>query len=156
MGRISSNIFPIFSKDLYVTHLLIYNFQDEPDYDKKLFEDDAPNGSNSNEAKDQRNHHPAQSNNKAAEEEMARVDRDGKWADNIQAQGRSIAPTPPLVQVLSRDRSSGGGFPQESFRREPPLSNNSGGRPLSLEEDELLRHQKSVEMKAAQRAKEKR
>ncbi len=131
-------------------HWYFYS-KDEPDYDKKLFDDDTPAATNHTDAKDQRNHHPTPaqlSNSKAGsvEEEMqAKADRDGKWADNIQAQGRAIAPTPPQVQVLTRDRS--GGFPSGEIRRE---------RPLSIEEDELLRHQKSVEMKAAQRAKEKR
>lgn len=126
--------------------------QDEPDYDKKLFEDEP--------TEEQRNSSNAQqagaSTAAAAIEEESKADRDGKWADNIQAQGRAISTPPaPVVHNLNRDR----GVPQGGQPlRHPHQQTNS--RPISMDEDdfwrEQQRQQKNVEIKAAQRAKEMR
>ena len=141
-------------------------FQDEPDYDKKLFnDDDAAAASTTNESKDRNNQSgsskpPASS---VQEDELSRADRDGKWADNIQAQGRAIGATtgqqqpPPQVQLLSRTDRSGGPFP---LRRDAPPSSSTRPGPHTLDEEEFWKEQqqrqKSVEMKAALRAKEMR
>lgn len=122
--------------------------QDEPDYDKKLFDDEM------NE--EQRNNQQGGGALTAPEEET-KVDRDGKWADNIQAQGRAIStpPTTSNVHPLGRDRGiAQGGQPLRHLHQQ---SNN---RPISMDEDdfwrEQQRQQKNVEIKAAQRAKEMR
>lgn len=130
--------------------------QDEPDYDKKLFndEDEAPKPA------------PATSNNKSAVppvQEDERADRDGKWADNIQVQGRVLSnapttatgPTAP-VQLLSRDRPmiARRGDPQQQQQQQP------AGRHATLDEEEFWKEQqqrqKSFEMKAALRAQQMR
>lgn len=130
--------------------------QDEPDYDKKL-DDDEPseqqrNGQQSGAVVANAAVPPV------AVEEETKADRDGKWADNIQAQGRAISTQPvPNVHTVSRDRPAGqaaGGQPV----RHPHQQNNS--RPISMDEEdfwrEQQRQQKNVEIKAAQRAKEMR
>lgn len=123
--------------------------QDEPDYNKKLFDDEP--------SEEQRNSNNAQQSagatNAVASEEETKADRDGKWADNIQAQGRAIS-TPPASNVhRERGVAQGGGPPL----RHPHQTNN---RPISMDDDdfwrEQQRQQKSVEIKAAQRAKEMR
>lgn len=106
--------------------------QDEPDYEKKLFVDDEE---------------PKKAQQNAAPVDEEPKERDGKWADNIQPQGRAIS-TPPIV-------TGGGRGPPGGLRQPQPNS-----RPISMDEDEFWREQqrqqKNVEIKAAQRAKEMR
>lgn len=115
--------------------------QDEPDYEKKLFVDDLPEEPS----------RKAPPSNAVPVEEEPKAERDGKWADNIQPQGRAIS-TPPITSGPNRDRA-----PQAGAHLRQPQPNN---RPLSLDEDdfwrEQQRQQKNVEIKAAQRAKEMR
>ena len=122
--------------------------QDEPDYDKKLFDDEP-----SEEQRNNGNAQQAGTPTAAAVEDEAKADRDGKWADNIQAQGRAIS-TPPAPVVHNRDR----GVAAAQGGRHPHQQTNS--RPISMDEDdfwrEQQRQQKNVEIKAAQRAKEMR
>ena len=138
-------------------------FQDEPDYDKKLFNDDEVVATAAAVPNDDGGAH-AQS---LLDEEMIKMDRDGKWADNVQAQGRAITVTPPQVQLLNREQQHrggrDGGYGPQGPRHQQQQSNNlnSGGRPFpSLDEEEFWKEkqmqQKSVEMKAALRAKEMR
>ena len=103
--------------------------QDEPDYEKKLFVDDE-------EPK------KTQQNAVNVEEEPMK-ERDGKWADNIQPQGRAIS-TPPIA---------GGRAPQ--IRQQ-----QSNNRFISGDDEEFWReqqrHLKDMKIKTAQRAKEYR
>lgn len=140
--------------------------QDEPDYDKKLDDDEPTEQQRNAQQTGASTTNAVAAAAAAAVEEESKADRDGKWADNIQAQGRAIS-TPPAqnVNTLNRDRGvdrgvaqiggSGGGGPP---LRHPHQQNNS--RPISLDEDdfwrEQQRQQKNVEIKAAQRAKEMR
>ena len=122
--------------------------QDEPDYDKKLFDDEVIE-----EVK--------QRNNDVEIEEEVKVDRDGKWADNIQAEGRALATPPAFNPPAAGVRV---GFPQAMPRtqdiRQQQQQQLPSSRALSLDEDEFWREQqrqqKNEEMKAALRAKERR
>lgn len=117
--------------------------QDEPDYDKKLFSDDV-----TEEVKDRHMNEV---------EEEVKADRDGKWADNIQAEGRALT-TPPALSApptTGRPAFSQTAIPRQHDSR--PLPNNRG---LSPDDEEFWREQqrqqKNEEMKAALRAKERR
>ena len=139
--------------------------QDEPDYDKKL-DDDEPNEQQRNGQQSGASTTNAAAAAAAVEEE-SKADRDGKWADNIQAQGRAIS-TPPAQNVhpINRDRVVDRGVDRSAAQMSgsggPPLRHphQSNSRPISLDEDdfwrEQQRQQKNVEIKAAQRAKEMR
>lgn len=117
--------------------------QDEPDYDKKLFDDEMVE-----EVKER--------HNDVQVEEEVKVDRDGKWADNIQAEGRALV-TPPATNPQVGGRA---GFSQPMPRQQDMRQQIPNSRALSLDEDEFWierqRQQKNEEMKAAIRAKERR
>lgn len=117
--------------------------QDEPDYDKKLFSDEV-----TEEVKDRHVNEI---------EEEVKTDRDGKWADNIQAEGRALA-TPPALNTLAA--SGRPPFSQATIPRQHDSRSLPNNRGLSLDEDEFWREQqqqqKNEEMKAALRAKERR
>lgn len=132
--------------------------QDEPDYDKKL-DDDEPSEQLRNGQQSGASVANATAAAAVAVEEEAKADRDGKWADNIQAQGRAISTLPaPSVHTLNRDRATTVQASGSQPVRHPHQQNNS--RPISMDEDdfwrEQQRQQKNVEIKAAQRAKEMR
>ena len=145
-------------------------FQDEPDYDKKLFNEDEVAGAASgvsaapiDDGGMKKDH--AQS---SAEEDMIKMDRDGKWADNIQAQGRAIVTQPQQVQLLNREQQhrggrdgrDGSGYGPPAPRHQQQANNLNSGRPFSMDEEEFWKEkqmqQKNVEIKAAMRAKEMR
>ena len=126
--------------------------QDEPDYDRKLFEDE-------DEVKERKlaaSLAAASSNTGSstrAEEEI-KADRDGKWADNIQAQGRAITLPSSQNAATHAGRQGYQGRPLQTQQQLP------NSRSLPLDEDEFWREQrrqqKDEENKAAQRAKERR
>lgn len=124
--------------------------QDEPDYERKLFDDDEVG----REKKTVTIVAPPVANENLEEAE-SKADRDGKWADNIQAHGRSI--TLPSSQNASASSAGRQGYPTSRTLQQQQQTNN---RPLSMDEDEFWREQrrqqKDEENKAAQRAKERR
>ncbi len=146
--------------------------QDEPDYDRKLFDDDevvkGRKAATSTAASAGASVGSSASASTGASvgvpvgptDEEIKADRDGKWADNIQAQGRSIT-LPSSQNAASHGGRQGYGnrsMQQQQQHHQAP----SSGRGLSLdshEEDfwrEQRRQQKDEENKAAQRAKERR
>ena len=127
--------------------------QDEPDYERKLFDDDEVG----KEKKSVTIVAPIVANENV-DDENNKADRDGKWADNIQAHGRSIIL--PSSQNAASSTAARQGYQSRTLQQHQQQQQQTNNRPLSIDEDEFWREQrrqqKDEENKAAQRAKERR